>query len=89
MPHVDEQLLVFRRQYLQLLEPDFLSWPPKPLLQDAGAQQWIYRNLFSVEHNKYIPSDRYQFRVLKDLINRIEQAIEDPDEHVGQILARH
>lgn len=89
MGGVDEQLLILRRQYLQLLDPDFLSLPPNQLLQNADAQQWIYRNLFSPDNNPHLPSERYQFRVLKDLISRIERAIEDPDEHVGQDIAEH
>ena len=80
---MDPQLHLFRRQYLQLFEPDFLSWPPKQLLRDPDAQAWLYKNLFDAERNPRLPSERYQLRVLKPLLAKIEQAIEDPEEDVG------
>lgn len=80
---MDPQLLLFRRQYLQLFEPDFLAWPPKPLLKDASVQSWLYSNLFDTEKHTMLPPERYQLRVLKPLLSKIEQAIEDPEEDVG------
>lgn len=80
---MDPQILLFRRQYLQLFEPDFLAWPPKQLLRDADVQAWIYHNLFDSDRNTYLPPGRYQYRVLKLLLAKIEQAIEDPEEDVG------
>lgn len=80
---MDPQLLLFRRQYFQLFEPDFLAWPPKQLLRDADVQEWLYNHLFNMEKSSYLPSDRYRFRVLKQLVNKIEKAIEDPEEDVG------
>lgn len=83
---MDPQLLLFRRQYFQLHEPDFLAWPPKQLLRDSSIQAWLYAKLFDKEKNSYLPAERYQFRVLKPLVSRIEQAIEDPEEDVGVYL---
>lgn len=80
---MDPQLVLFRRQYFQLFEPDFLAWPPKSLLRDAGVQQWLYKQCFDTQTNKYLPSDRYRLRVLKPLLRKVEQAIEDPEEDVG------
>ena len=80
---MDPQLLLFRRQYLQLFEPDFLAWPPKKLLRDPDVQAWLYQNLFNANQNPRLPPERYQFRVLKPLLAKIEQAIEDPEEDVG------
>ncbi|KXT06942.1 hypothetical protein AC578_7101 [Pseudocercospora eumusae] len=77
---MDPQLLLFRRQYFQLHEPDFLAWPPKQLLRDSSVQAWLYAKLFDAEKNSYLPTERYQFRVLKPLVSRIEQAIENPEE---------
>ncbi len=82
---MDPQLLLFRRQYVQLFEPDFLAWPPKQLLKDPDVQAWIYENLFNAEKNVYLPSERYQLRVVKPLAARIEQAIDDPEEDVGSL----
>jgi len=80
---MDPQLVLFRRQYLQLFEPDFLAWPPKSLLRDAGVQQWLFKHCFDADTNAHLPSDRYRLRVLKPLLRKVEQAIEDPEEDVG------
>ncbi|KAF2765128.1 hypothetical protein EJ03DRAFT_391682 [Teratosphaeria nubilosa] len=77
---MDPQLLLFRRQYLQLLEPDFLAWPPKQLLKDPDVQSWLYRRLLYSETNDRVPPERYQLRVLKPLLAKIEQSVEDPEE---------
>jgi len=86
---IDPQLLLFRRQYLQLFEPDFLAWPPKALLRDAHIQAWIYKNLFNLDVHPRLPAVRYRYRVLKQLIAKIEQSIEDPDEDVGAVTMFH
>ena len=80
---MDPQLRLFRRQYLQLFEPDFLAWPPKPLLLDATCQAWLHSSLFDPNTSTALPPERYQLRVLKLLVARIEKAIEDPSEHVS------
>lgn len=80
---IDAQLVTFKRQYLQLLDSDFLTWPPLKLLKEAGVQKWLYKNLFDEQQNSYLPPDRYQCRVLKTLVAKIEQAVEDPEEDVG------
>lgn len=85
---MDPQLLLFRRQYFQLFEPDFLSWPPKQLLRDAALQKWLYTNLFDSDKNAFLPPERYQLRVLKPLTAKIEQVIEDPEEDVGRPQSR-
>ncbi|KAK3068111.1 hypothetical protein LTR53_014574 [Teratosphaeriaceae sp. CCFEE 6253] len=77
---MDPQLVLFRRQYLQLVEPDFLAWPPKQLLREPSAQAWLYRRLFDTERIERLPPDRYQLRVLKVLLAKIEASIEDPEE---------
>ena len=82
---MDSQLLLFRRQYLQLFEPDFLAWPPKQLLRDPDVQVWLYQKLFDVELNPRLPPERYQVRVLKPLLAKIEQSIVDPEEDVGAV----
>jgi hypothetical protein len=84
---MDPQLVLFRRQYLQLFEPDFLAWPPKSLLRDAGVQQWLYKHCFDTDNNPHLPSDRYRLRVLKPLVRKVEQAIEDPEEDVGYLMS--
>ncbi|XXG97892.1 hypothetical protein Hte_004208 [Hypoxylon texense] len=80
MSDIDPQLHLLRRQYLQLFEPDFLAWPPSKFLKGPDVQKWLYKNLFDPTRNSRLPPERYQMRVLKQLVNRIEKAIEDPDE---------
>ncbi|KAF2722521.1 hypothetical protein K431DRAFT_266542 [Polychaeton citri CBS 116435] len=87
---MDPQLLLFRRQYLQLFEPDFLAWPPAALLKDVGVQSWLFRNLFDFERNPRLPPQRYQVRVLKPLLSRIEKSIDDPGEdEISDSLMTH
>jgi hypothetical protein len=81
---MDSGLRVFRRQYLQCLEPDFLAWPDPLLLKESDVQRWLYEQLFDTARISRLPPERYQFRVLKPLIARIERAIRDPEEDVGQ-----
>lgn len=69
--------MVFRRQYLQLFEPDFLLWPSRQLLRDVAIQAWLYTNLFDAQKNTVLPPERYQVRVLKLLVAKIEQAVTD------------
>ncbi|KAI1179524.1 S-adenosyl-L-methionine-dependent methyltransferase [Nemania sp. FL0916] len=80
MADVDSQLRLFRRQYLQLFEPDFLAWPHAQLLRRSDAQAWLFKHLFDESRNPRLPPERYQLRVLRPLIDRIEKAIQDPDE---------
>ncbi|KAI1099277.1 putative methyltransferase-domain-containing protein [Jackrogersella minutella] len=77
---VDPQLLLLRRQYMQLLEPDFLAWPPLKLLKNTDVQKWLFKHLFDPSRNLRLPPDRYQMRVLKQLVAKIEKAIEEPEE---------
>ncbi|KAK0248136.1 hypothetical protein LTS09_016720 [Friedmanniomyces endolithicus] len=77
---MDPQLILFRRQYLQLVEPDFLTWPPRQLLRDPDVQTWLYHRLFDPERNDRLPPERYQLRVVKPLLAKVEAAIEDPEE---------
>ncbi|KAF2163226.1 hypothetical protein M409DRAFT_68539 [Zasmidium cellare ATCC 36951] len=87
---MDPQLVLFRRQYLQLFEPDFLAWPPKQLLRDADVQSWLHANLFNSDKNPRLPPERYQLRVLKPLVKKIEQSIEDPEEdEISDLLMTH
>ena len=73
------QLDRFCRQYLQVtLE---LDYPTDEHLRNDVFQQDIYDRLFS-EDVQYVPPPRYQLRVLKELMKRIEASIQDWDEQV-------
>ncbi|KAI0097855.1 putative methyltransferase-domain-containing protein [Nemania sp. FL0031] len=80
MADTDPQLKLLRRQYLQLFEPDFLAWPHPQLLRRSDAQAWLFKHLFDQSRNPRLPPERYQLRVLRPLVARIEKAIQDPDE---------
>ncbi|KAM0326119.1 hypothetical protein ACHAQA_006712 [Verticillium albo-atrum] len=69
----------FCRQFLQL-ERD-LDYPPGQILREESTQNAIYEQLFSPNGPRYTPSARYQLRVLKELVQRIEASIEDWDTH--------
>lgn len=82
MPDIDPQLKLLRRQYFQLFQPEFLAWPHPQLLRQADAQAWLYKHLFDESRNARLPPERYQLRVLRPLVTKIEKAIQDPDEDV-------
>ncbi|KAM0280814.1 hypothetical protein ACHAQH_003844 [Verticillium albo-atrum] len=69
----------FCRQFLQL-ERD-LDYPEGPILREECTQKAIYKQLFSPDGPPFTPSVRYQLRVLKELVQRIEASIEDWDTH--------
>jgi hypothetical protein len=76
------QLQVLQRQYFQLVEPHQLRWPVDAVLKQPDIQAWMYHEMFDMEKIKSPPPDRYQLRVLKMLVARLERAIEDPQEDV-------
>ena len=79
-------LALFQRQYFQLLEPERLAWPEQHELRLPEIQVWIYEHIFDNELIQYPPPERYQLRVLKQLMARIEECIIDPDKDVGYTL---
>ena len=78
------QLDRFTRQYFQL-END-LNFPDESYLRNNAFQQALESELFNVDAG-HGPPLRYQLRVLKLLIKKIEQSIQDWDEEVC-ILSR-
>lgn len=81
-----ESLELFRRQYLQLLPPSRITWPPDDIIRDATIQAMLYNQLFKPASQKYSPPVRYQISVLKALISKLEACILDPDEDVGLVF---
>lgn len=78
-PEASTQVSRFCWQVLQLDgTPDF---PVAQLLREEGVQEAIYTQAFD-DAVTLPPPRRYQLRVLKELISRIEAAIVDWDEHV-------
>lgn len=74
---------LLRRQYLQALDPGVLVYPDAVTLKKIETQQQVYACMFDVSKIKFLPPERYQFRVLKRLTLALESALVDPDEDVG------
>lgn len=73
----------FCRQYLQLeSDPDL---PPSDWLQLPDVQEAIYDQVFADGAVRYGPPVRYQHRILKKLVARIESSIDDWDEYVSSL----
>lgn len=80
--HNIEPVELLRRQYLQLIDMEQLTLPPKDLLRLPETQARIYNCMFNESQIVYPPPDRYISRVLKRLVNALEEAIVDPEEDV-------
>ena len=74
---------LLRRQYLQLIDPNDLAIPSSEALRSPDLQGTLYNTMFNRINLPFSPLVRYQFRVLKKVVNAIEQAIADPEEDVG------
>lgn len=77
---------LLKRQYLQLIDPEQLTLPTKELLRSSEIQAQIYHAMFDDSVLKFAPPERYRLRVLKRLVNAIEEAILDPEEDVRLLL---
>ncbi|KAF2653222.1 hypothetical protein K491DRAFT_705981 [Lophiostoma macrostomum CBS 122681] len=73
-------LAILRRQYFQLVEPAALKWPPSDLLKAPDVQSWIFSHLFQESNISSPPPETYRKRILKNLIAKLEAAVEDPEE---------
>lgn len=79
------QLNRFCRQYLQLqLE---LDYPAEEYLRKDAFQEAIYYTVFDESVIEHPPPPRYQLKVLKELVKRIEQSIQDWEEDVCYLLS--
>lgn len=75
------QIVRFSRQYLQL-EPS-PRFPDDHLLRQDETQDFLYKKLFAPDALTCAPPLRYQLRILKELVSRIEASIDDWDQHVS------
>ncbi|KAL2355763.1 putative methyltransferase-domain-containing protein [Cryomyces antarcticus] len=80
LPGSEYRRNLFHRQYFQLLDLDSLTWPEAKFLRDPTVQAWLYECVFKPDVVDFPPPERYQMRVLKALVARIEDAIVDPEE---------
>src|SRR5436305_14888831 len=79
-PQARQQLDRFRRQYLQLVDFHSVDFPSSRYLKDISFQAVLFSDVFADGALAYSPPYRYQLRVLKELIVRIERSMTDPDE---------
>tara|TARA_R110002003_G_scaffold40_6_gene2650 strand:- start:7950 stop:8357 length:408 start_codon:yes stop_codon:yes gene_type:complete len=82
-------LQILQRQYFQLVEPHQLRWPESAMLKRPDVQNWLFANMFDLDKVKSPPPDRYQLRVLKLVISKLEGAIVDPEEDVRPPVSYH
>jgi hypothetical protein len=82
--HCRHQLNLFRRQYLQL-QID-ITYPDAECLRKDTLQQALLQEVFSDNAIIYQPPQRYQLRILKELIRRIEASITNWEEEVCNFL---
>jgi len=85
-PETQAKLTILRRQYFQLVEPKKLRWPNDKVLKTSEVQSWIFNSLFNVDGISHPPPERYQLRVLKLLISKLEWSINDPEKDVWCFL---
>ncbi|EKG12161.1 Nicotinamide N-methyltransferase putative [Macrophomina phaseolina MS6] len=57
-----------------------MRWPEAEFLKRAEVQAWLFEEMFDRDSIQYPPPERYQVRVLKQLVSVIENAIDDPEE---------
>lgn len=76
----EQQLVLFRRQYLQRLDVKTISWPESSLLEILDVQRWLF--CFIDESMRSRPYPQYDKIFLKELVKRLEQAVEDMEEPV-------
>ena len=81
------ELEILRCQYFQLIEPPQLKWPDSQTLKAANVQSWIFDNFFNSDKVAFPPPERYQQRVLKLLVSKLEVAIDNPEEDVGSTFS--
>ncbi|KAI4091362.1 MAG: hypothetical protein LQ339_008159 [Xanthoria mediterranea] len=74
------QLEIFRRKYLQMLDPNEIDFPMEWFIKLPATQKWIYDHMFNPEKIKVMPYPDYAFRILKRLLYILEAAMKDPEE---------
>ena len=75
------QINRFCFQYLQAEQS--LDFPDNAILREDAVQEELYSRLFDHSALDHPPPLRYQLRVLKELVARVESSIEDWDKHVS------
>lgn len=77
-PTGEQQLVRFRRQYLQKLDIKHITFPPAELLQLYDVQRWIYEFVRDPPADEHRPKSDHN--ILNELVKRIEDAVKDAEE---------
>lgn len=86
-PDVARHVELLKRQYLQLVDPERLKMPPMGILRLPEAQAKIFDHMFNDKLRSFPSPKRYQFRVLKRIVDAVELSIVDPEQDVGSFLS--
>ncbi|KAH0837639.1 hypothetical protein AYO21_09472 [Fonsecaea monophora] len=85
---VEPIVIKFYRQYMQQIND--VTYPPGALLVNPDVQDCLYRYFFDASRNKYLPPPWYQVRILRRLIEEIENSCKDPEQdQVSDHLMEH
>ena len=70
-----------------MVDPKKLTAPPMETLKLSGVQAEIYATMFNEATCSFpSPDERYRWRVLKKIVNLLEQSVIDPEEDVSSLL---
>lgn len=78
---LQRQLNLFKRQYLQLQTP--VQYPDTDNLRQEAFQKALFEDIFKDGATPHGPPRSFKFRVLKELVSRIEDSITDWNQDVG------
>lgn len=73
---------LLRRQYLQLVDLERLAIPNLDSLRLPDVQAEIFQTMFDEETRPFPSPDRYKFRVLKKIVDALEEAVVDHEDDV-------
>ena len=77
-PGGEQELVIFRRQYLQKLDLKHISFPSRDLLQIYDIQRWIHSFICVPPPDEFHPKSDHD--ILNELVKRIEEAVTDAEE---------
>ncbi|KAL8836634.1 MAG: hypothetical protein Q9170_002858, partial [Blastenia crenularia] len=82
------QLELFRRKYLQMVDPHEIEFPDGDIIMPREAQEWLCDRVFSKDRYAYLPTARYTYRILKKLILDLEAWMNnsDKDEIIDELM---
>lgn len=81
----NDAVALFIAQYRQCVELRYLSFPPSDVLIGPDVQLLLYSEMFDDASTQYLPFESYRGRVLKVLLQKLEEAIKDPEEDVWHL----